>query len=220
MENKASFIQQWSGSLLCSAGVYFALQKGNVNCLVNLKGCFEQTRIIEQIQVDILRRLSDSLGIPLFVPYSNANYHESDFKSFLTLVNKKYGEHTLGLCALKEDNIMNELKQKYESNNMKTYNFVENWNAKELYIELMNLGFQAHILSVNEKSLNRSFIGSPLTIEMLDLFEKNNIHPFGANGEFETLCTNAPHFKYNLSLNFGDMHSKQDLWFREVLLPT
>ncbi len=219
MTNKPRIIQQWSGSLLCAAGLYFARKDFEVICLVNFRGALEAPRIIEQISVDILRSLSDSLALPLFTPYSSSAYIEGDFKSLVSLMKKKYSVESLGMSFCKEDLAMSELKEKYESCEMQVLNFIDNQNAIELYKEILELGFKAHILSVNEKSLDRRFIGAPLNLEILKTFQEQNIHPFGTNGEFETICTDGPIFKEGLSLNFGDVHSKQDVWFREVFVP-
>lgn len=215
--NQASTLHHWSGSLLCSYGLYLAQKQANVLCLVNLQGGIEGKSIMERVPMGILRHLADSLEIPLFMPSATLDTLEKDIQSLLTLVNQKYGVHSVVLNAFEQDSRMAILKKNYEEAALQVQNFVEHSTPEMLFEDAMNLGFKAHIFSINEKSLNRSYLGAPLTIEMLNNFKANNIHPFGANGEFETICTDGPNFKNKTLINFGDMHFKNGFWYREVI---
>jgi len=216
MKHSDYSLQHWSGSLLCAVGLYLAQKEANIACLINLRGISQPTKIIEKIPVSIHRALADSLKVPLFSPNSSINQLKKDIEPLLTLVNQKYGVHSVILNAFEQDLVMKELKKNYGSFSLKVQNYIQRYHPDDLFKEAIHLGFKAKILSVNEKYLGSSSIGSDITLDMLEVFKTKNIHPFGLNGEFETVCIDGPNFTHNIPLVFGDMHFKHNLWFREV----
>lgn len=215
--NQVSILHHWWGGLLCSYGLHLAQKQLNVLCLVNFQGAIEAKSLMERIPTPILRQISDSLELPLFMPSTNPESIEKDIQALLTLVNQKYGVHSVVLNAFEQDHRMKILKKNYEGTALHIQNFIEKETPETLFEDAMNLGFKAYIFSINEKILNRSYLGAPLTLEMLTHFKSNNIHPFGARGEFETICTDGPNFKNKIPVNFGDTHFKNGFWYREVI---
>lgn len=208
----------WSGKLLCSLGLYLAQRQSKILCLVNLPITSAFKGSNERIPLNILRQLADSLKLPLFTPNVTAETLNDDLKSFLSLVGQKYGTHSVILNNFKQDNnILNILEKSYTDASFYVQNVIDQQSPDALFEEAMNLGFKAYIFSVNEKFFSRNYLGSLLTMEMLQNFTKNNIHPFGLNGEFDAICVDGPNFENKISLNFGDIHFKNGYWYREFL---
>lgn len=208
----------WSGKLLCSLGLYLAQKQSKVLCLVNVPGMSVLKGLNECIPLHILRQLADSLNLPLFTPNVTAETLHEDLKSFLSLMGQKYGTHSVMLNTFRqENNLLNLLEKSYKDTSFHVQNIIEQKTPEILFEDAINLGFKAYIFSVNEKFFSRNYLGSLLTMEMLQNFTKNNIHPFGLNGEFDAICVDGPNFGNKISLDFGDIHFKNGYWYREFL---
>lgn len=216
--NHTAVLHQWSGGLLCSFGLYLAQKKVDVLSLINIQGIPDNKVTLERVPTYILRQLSDSLDLPLFTPTMQPESVQKDVQSLLSLVNQKYGVHSVVLNGFEQDGSMDALKKNYEDSSFQVQNFVEQNNPYDLFEEAMNLGFKAHIFAVNEKILGRNYLGAQLTSDMLKHFKDSKIHPFGANGEFETVCVDGPNFKHKVLVNFGDVHFKNGYWYREIII--
>lgn len=175
-------------------------------------------QIIERIQTDIFRALADSLNLPLFAATTNSDSIKKDLQGLLMLVNQKYGVHSVVLNMFEQDTLKSALQKHYEDAGIEVLNFLRDRKPEEIFLSALESGFKAHILSVNEKYLNRSYLGMELTPSMLQTFQESNMHPFGINGEFETICVDGPNFKHKIPLNFGDIHFKNGSWYREISL--
>lgn len=214
-------LYHWSGKLLCTLGLHLAQKQSKVLCLVHFPQTIPVKNMIDHLSAATLRQLADCLKLPLFTPTITAETLQNDVQSFLTLVTQKYGVQSVFLNNFKNDsNEFARLEKLYKDSEFQVQNlFFEN-NPEILFEDAINLGFKAYIFSVNEKFFSRNYLGSLVTMEMLQNFKKNNIHPFGSNGEFDAICVDGPNFENKISLNFGDIHFKNGNWYREFVTNT
>lgn len=208
----------WSGKLLCALNLYRAQQQSKVLCLVNLPGMSNLKMTTERIPSNVLRQLADSLKLPLFTPIVTQETLQDDLMSFFSLMRQKYEVQSVILNHLKNrDNSLNILESFYGQTSFQIQNFIQEERPEELFVEAINLGFKAYIFSINEKFFSRNYLGSLLTLEMLENFKKNNVHPFGLHGEFDAICVSGPNFENKIGLTFGDIHFKNGYWYREFM---
>jgi len=60
--------------------------------------------------------------------------------------------------------------------------------------EFLSLGYKAMIVTVDEKKLDRKFLGRMIDREIINEFRKMGIDPCGENGEYHTLVFDGPIF--------------------------
>jgi diphthamide synthase (EF-2-diphthine--ammonia ligase) len=69
--------------------------------------------------------------------------------------------------------------------------------------EFLSLGYKAVIVRVEEKKLDRKFLGRTIDREAIKEFQKIGIDPCGENGEYHTLVVDGPVFPKPLPIEIG-----------------
>ncbi|MES2703566.1 MAG: ATP-binding protein [Bacteroidota bacterium] len=77
----------------------------------------------------------------------------------------------------------------------------------ELVREVETIGIEAIIVCVNEKSLDKSFLGKKITPELLSTFPPG-VDPCGENGEYHTFVYNAPFFSSAIPISTREIVHK------------
>ena len=73
--------------------------------------------------------------------------------------------------------------------------------------EFLSLGFKTIVVCVNEKYLDKSFVGRIIDENFIkDLPE--NVDPCGENGEFHTFTFDGPIFKSRVDFEIGEIVKK------------
>lgn len=73
-------------------------------------------------------------------------------------------------------------------------------SSSDLADEIINLGIQTWLVTVDGNALNSEFCGKLYTKELLEAFPED-VDPCGEDGEFHTLVTHAPCFNGYLEIN-------------------
>jgi uncharacterized protein (TIGR00290 family) len=76
--------------------------------------------------------------------------------------------------------------------------------TKELAKEFIALGYEAIVVAVNGKLLDKSFAGRKFDQDFIDDLPEN-VDPCGENGEFHTLVINGPIFESALNVTVGEV---------------
>jgi uncharacterized protein (TIGR00290 family) len=85
-------------------------------------------------------------------------------------------------------------------------------DRKQLVLQMLDVGIQTIIVSCNEK-MGERYLGSLLTIDLVNELEESGIDPCGEEGEFHTLVTDCPLFKQPISVTVTDKLLHQNYWF-------
>ncbi len=89
---------------------------------------------------------------------------------------------------------------------------------EKLLHEFLSLGYKALIVMVNEKMLDRKFLGRIIDGELVDEFRKIGIDPCGENGEYHTLVFDGPVFSGPLPFETGSITEQGGYCSLDVLL--
>lgn len=81
-------------------------------------------------------------------------------------------------------------------------------DTRALVQEVEDAGIEAMIVCVNDRYLDKSFLGRYINRDLLDQLPQN-VDPCGEHGEFHTLVVNAPYFKEPLPVSTGEIVYKQ-----------
>ena len=78
-------------------------------------------------------------------------------------------------------------------------------SREKLIDEFLSLGYKALIVTVDEKKLDRKFLGRMISRELIGEFRKMGIDPCGENGEYHTLVVDGPVFSSPLPVETGSI---------------
>ena len=90
--------------------------------------------------------------------------------------------------------------------------------TSQLLLEFLNLGGEAHIVAIKAALLDESWLGRPLSAELLPQFEKLGIDPCGEYGEYHTLVTASPLFTAPLTITDIGHHLHDGYWMLDIVL--
>ena len=90
--------------------------------------------------------------------------------------------------------------------------------TSELLREFLNLGGQALIVATKAALLDESWLGRPLSQELLSEFNKLGIDACGEYGEYHTLVTSSPLFTAPLEFRALGHHLHDGYWMLDLVL--
>lgn len=81
---------------------------------------------------------------------------------------------------------------------------------ERLVREVVARGYRAILTCVDETTADPSWLGQPLSDELIAAFTRRGIDPCGEHGEYHTLVTGGPLFSTPLALRSGVVHAAGD----------
>jgi diphthine-ammonia ligase len=92
------------------------------------------------------------------------------------------------------------------------------WQEDRLAIlrEWWNRGFVAHIVVAREGLVDRRYLGRVLDPQTADELTAAGVDACGENGEFHTLVTGGPLFRWPLEIALGEQVLRSGCWFQDV----
>jgi uncharacterized protein (TIGR00290 family) len=91
-------------------------------------------------------------------------------------------------------------------------------STTDLYREFIATGATARIVTVRDGAISHQWLGRPLTIDLLPLFESLGVDPCGEHGEYHTVVVDAPIFPGPLPLTTGATVLRDGCWAIDLLL--
>jgi diphthine-ammonia ligase len=91
-------------------------------------------------------------------------------------------------------------------------------DRRELLEEFIRLGFKAQIVVVNEKKLDKSFLGKTIEAQTITEMEEAGIDPSGELGEYHTVVTDGPIFSSEVKIKAAGQEPHEGYWFLRVKL--
>lgn len=94
------------------------------------------------------------------------------------------------------------------------------WKASRLALlgELLMLGFEATIVTVNSEKLDQTYLGRVIDLDLIREFASLGIDPSGEEGEYHTVVTNGPVFSEPVRLATGERTLHDGYWFLDVMI--
>ena len=201
----------WSTGKDSALALYYLQQQGNlkVDRLVTAINGHLDRVTMHGLKRELLLKQKDSIGLPLTTIELPEQPSMEQYNVLMAgTVNdlKKEGYKDCGFG----DIFLEDLRA-YREEQLKgiTCHFpLWKKNTKDLFIEFVELGFKAVVISLNGELLDASFAGRELDLEFLnDLPE--NVDPCGENGEFHTFCYDGPIFSKPVAFEIGEKVFKQ-----------
>ena len=207
MGDKAVF--NWSGgkdSALCLHKV-LTFGEPTISCLLTTVNEHFQRVSMHGVRTELLEQQAASVGIPLvkvLLPeMPDMGTYETIMKEALVKLKNE------GMQVSVFGDIFLEDLRKYRENKLAEINFgamFPLWGipTTQLMREFIDLGFKAVTVCVDEKFLNKSFVGRVIDDSFLkDL--PNNVDPCGEYGEFHSFVYDGPIFNKPIKFKFGEI---------------
>ena len=207
MKTKALF--NWSSGKDSALALYKVLQNPDfeISCLLTSVNQEFQRISMHGVRVSLLEQQAESLGIPLEImqipeiPTMEA-YENVMIETLIKLKNKGITHSIFG------DILLEDLR-KYREEQLSKIGFeavFPLWQIPtiDLIQEFIGLGFKTIVVCVNERYLDKSFVGRVIDQNFInDLPE--NVDVCGENGEFHTFTFDGPIFSKPIDFEIGEI---------------
>jgi len=159
------------------------------------------------VRQELLCQQAESIGIPLHMIMIPEMPTMERYNDLMDQTLKKFKQEGIDYSVF-GDIFLEDLK-KYREERMARVNFkgvFPIWKIPSLNLvrEFIDLGFKAVLVCVDEKVLDRSFVGRHIDDVLLkDL--PVNVDPCGENGEYHSFVYDGPIFKRPIAFDFGEV---------------
>ena len=207
MKTKAIF--NWSSGKDSALALYKVLQNSEfeITCLLTSVNQQFQRISMHGVRVELLEQQAESLGIPLEImqipEMPTMEAYENVMNETLTKLKNQGVTHSIFGDILLED------LRKYREEQLAKIGFeavFPLWQipTAELIQEFIGLGFKTIVVCVNERFLDKSFVGRVIDQDFInDLPE--NVDVCGENGEFHTFTFDGPIFSKPIDFEIGEI---------------
>ena len=205
--NKALF--NWSSGKDSALALYKIQQNPEfeINCLLTSVNQQFQRISMHGVRVELLEQQAESIGIPLEImqipEMPTMEVYENVMQKTLEKLKSKGITHSVF-----GDIFLEDLRQ-YREDKLATMGFkgvFPIWKipTHHLIQEFITLGFKTIVVCVNEKYLDKSFVGRIIDQQFIDDLPEN-VDVCGENGEFHTFSFDGPIFSKPIDFKIGEI---------------
>ncbi|WP_166925091.1 Dph6-related ATP pyrophosphatase [Flavobacterium poyangense] len=199
----------WSSGKDSALSLYKILQNPDykIECLLTSVNEKYQRISMHGVRTELLQSQAKSIGLPLKViqvpEMPTMEVYENVMTQALNELKNKGITHSVFGDIFLED------LRKYREDQLAKIGFkgiFPLWNipTNELIQEFMQLGFKTIVVCVNEKYLDKSFVGRIIDQDFLDDLPEN-VDLCGENGEFHTFTFDGPLFSEPIDFEIGEI---------------
>ncbi|EOG6896581.1 diphthine--ammonia ligase [Flavobacterium psychrophilum] len=207
MKKKAIF--NWSSGKDSALALYKTLQDTEIEIVSLLTSVNKKHNRISMhgVRTQLLVQQAKSIGLPLHImeipEMPSMNDYEAVMQETLTQFKEKGISHSIFGDIFLED------LRKYRENKlaeMQLEAIFPLWKipTKALILEFLALGFKTIVVCVNERNLDKSFVGRVIDAQFIaDL--PDDVDLCGENGEFHTFTFDGPIFEKPIDFEIGEI---------------
>ena len=196
------FAASYSGGKDSALAIHRAVQSGMIlQALLITYNTDKGRSWFHGISDDVLADLSKALNVPVrLIKTSGADYAEN-FERAL----REEKEQGAQACVFGDIDIQEHLdwcSERCEAAGLEACFPLWQESRRALAQECIRSGFRPQITVVDTKQLSPSFLGRPLTLQVLKEMEAEGIDPCGENGEYHTFVSDGPIFSRPVRVAF------------------
>ena len=159
------------------------------------------------VRQELLQRQAESIGIPLHMVMVPEMPTMEIYNDLMAKTLKGFKQEGIDYSVF-GDIFLEDLRKYREERlaqvGMKGVFPIWKIPSQKLIRDFIDLGFKAVLVCVDEKVLDRSFVGRPIDDSLLkDL--PSNVDPCGENGEYHSFVYDGPIFNGPIPFNFGEV---------------
>lgn len=199
----------WSSGKDSALALYKILQNPEfeINCLLTSVNQQYQRISMHGVRVELLEQQAESINIPLEImqipEMPTMEVYENMMQQTLEKLKKK------GITNSVFGDIFLEDLRKYREDKLATLGYegvFPIWKipTQDLIQEFIALGFKTIVVCVNERYLDKSFVGRVIDQQFIDDLP-DNVDVCGENGEFHTFSFDGPIFKKPIDFEIGEI---------------
>jgi len=207
LKKKALF--NWSSGKDSALALYKILQADEyeISCLLTSVNQQFQRISMHGVRVELLEQQAKSIGLPLEImqipEMPTMEVYEEVMKTTLLKLKQQGITHSIFGDIFLED------LRKYREDKLAEMGFegvFPLWkiSTQELIQEFIALGFKTIVVCVNERFLDKSFVGRVIDQNFINDLPKN-VDVCGENGEFHTFTFDGPIFRKPISFEVGEV---------------
>ncbi len=211
------YIASWSGGKDSCFACYKALQTGyKVTHLVNFISKEYKRVSFHGIESGLIKLQSELAGIPLYQKETTPDNYENEFKD---AVNSLAHHGIKGMVF--GDLYLEEHKQWVErvcrELGLEAIEPLWERNTEELMQDFISKGFQAVVVSGQERFIDKEWIGKTINKDFLDyLKSKPDVDICGENGEYHSFVVSGPLFKGRIEITEEEVIRRNSYWFLDI----
>ena len=178
-----------------------------IDCLLTSVNQQFQRISMHGVRVELLEQQAESIGIPLEImqipEMPTMEVYENVMQKTLEKLKEKEITHSVFGDIYLED------LRKYREDKLATMGFegvFPIWKipTQDLIQEFISLGFKTIVVCVNERYLDKSFVGRIIDQQFIDDLPEN-VDVCGENGEFHTFSFDGPIFQKPIDFEIGEI---------------
>lgn len=186
--------------------------------LITMVNEAEERSFFHGADLQMLQAYSKALNIPILItPATGDTYHLEMEKSLRKAVSLGAEIACFGDIDLEGNRAWGE--ERCKNAGIQAVFPLWQTNRTENVYELIGLGYQCLIKSINHTLLPRKVLGRILDAETIDLMKRCGIDVCGENGEYHTLVVDGPIFCNPLTYKTGEILNFNDFSVIEVTFP-
>ena len=199
----------WSGGKDSAMSLFYLKQKPEywIECLLTSVNQEFQRISMHGVRVELLQAQAQAVGISLKILYVPEKVTLPEYDQLMNRQLQEFKKKEI-TKAVFGDIFLEDLKKYREDQLAKVgiQGIFPIWKipTPKLAQDFLKLGFKAITVCVNEKFLNKSFVGRVMDKTFFkDL--PNNVDPCGENGEYHSFVFDGPIFQKPISFKKGDI---------------
>ena len=207
MKTKALF--NWSSGKDSALALYKILRDSayEIECLLTSVNQKYQRVSMHGLQVELLHRQAQSLGLPLEIveipEMPTMEAYENAMQKKLSQLKTRGITHSIFGDIFLED-LRQYRENKLAEMDLKAVFPLWKIPTQELIHEFISLGFKTIVVCVNERYLDKSFAGRIIDQQFIDDLPEN-VDVCGENGEFHTFTFDGPLFSKPIHFEIGEV---------------
>ncbi len=211
MKEKALF--NWSGGKDSALCLYKLMQTQQYDIVALLTSVNQQHQRISMhgVRTELLDKQAESIGLPSVKMLMPENSSMNDYENIMRSALQKFTDQHVTVSIF-GDIFLEDLRayreEKLKEVNMKGIFPLWKIPTKDLIREFIGLGFKTITTCVNEKYLDKSFVGRIIDHDFINDLP-DNVDPCGENGEFHTFVFDGPIFKNPIAFEKGEIVYKK-----------
>ncbi|MFA9192654.1 diphthine--ammonia ligase [Flavobacterium sp. FZUC8N2.13] len=199
----------WSSGKDSALALYKILQNPEfeISCLLTSVNQQFQRIAMHGVRVELLEQQAESIGIPLEIMQIPEMPTMEVYENVMQKTLEKFKNR--GITHSVFGDIFLEDLRKYREDKLTTMDFegvFPIWKipTHDLIQEFIALGFKTIVVCVNERYLDKSFVGRIIDQQFIDDLP-DNVDVCGENGEFHTFSFDGPIFQKPIDFEIGEI---------------
>ena len=170
------------------------------------------------VRTELIKLQAEAIGLPLHLitlpyPCSNEQY-EAIMQEFIEKV-LSTGIDFMAFGDIYLEDVRRYREEKLAGSAITPLFPIWGQTSEEISRELISLGFEAYITSVDPDKIPGRFVGQKYDQKFLNQLP-SSVDPCGENGEFHSFVTNGPIFKKPLEVVVGEIVSRDGFLYADI----